>query len=205
MCARANVRVMAARGARPIRPQSTPQPLPFGQIVYRYVEFYRRMVRDLDREINWQREHPNELAGNVLCALLLVVYTEVLGRLAVEQLEHRRARNPEAFRAFLRRMSGGAYADWCTAWEKRHRKKIYDVLRNGLVHEYVPKIGAKLWFFFESDENFGFGEEADYPLVLKIRPYFDDFRAAGEQLFGQLLVESQAAAHGGRARRRSKP
>jgi hypothetical protein len=56
-------------------------------------EFYDRMVRDIDREIAWQRTNPNALAGNVLCALGLVVYTEVLGRVAIQQLEGRQPGN----------------------------------------------------------------------------------------------------------------
>ena len=48
-------------------------------VEYFRAEFDDRMVRDIDREIAWQRTNPNALAGNVLCALGLVVYTEVLG------------------------------------------------------------------------------------------------------------------------------
>lgn len=46
-----------------------------------HAAYYGRMVRDVQREIKWQEDHPNDVAGNMLCALALVVYTEVLGRL----------------------------------------------------------------------------------------------------------------------------
>lgn len=155
------------------------------EIEYFYVEFYRRMVRDLKREIEWQRDHPQEVAGNLLCALALVVYTEVLGRVGVEQLEGRFIKNEHAFIAFLRRM-GPRYEPWCDAWKKAHRRSVYDALRNGLVHRYLPKVGTKVWFYFERGEDFGLGQEAEYPLILKIRPYYDDFCRAGEELFRQL-------------------
>jgi hypothetical protein len=47
------------------------------------------MVRDVEREIDWQRLNPNERAGNMLCALALVVYTEVLGAVAARELDGR--------------------------------------------------------------------------------------------------------------------
>lgn len=154
-------------------------------LAYFRVEFYDRMVRDIAREIEWQRMNPNALAGNLLCALGLVVYTEVLGRVAIQQLEGRQPRNREAFETFLRRM-GSVYDDWRRAWEQNHRRSMYDALRNGLAHEYVPKVGAKVWFFFEPEEGFGFADEAEYPLVLKMRPYYDDFKRAGDALMTEL-------------------
>ena len=158
-------------------------------VEYFRAEFYDRMVRDIDREIAWQRTNPNALAGNVLCALGLVVYTEVLGRVAIQQLEGRQPRNRDAFDAFLRRM-GAAYDAWRRAWERKHRRSVYDALRNGLAHEYVPKVGSKVWFYFEPQEGFGLGEESEYPLVLKMRPYFDDFRKAGDALMGELTKKT---------------
>src|SRR5438552_5503136 len=152
-------------------------------------QFYGRMVRDVAREIDWQREHPNEIAGNLLCALALVVYTEVLGRVAIEQLERRFAKNnPHAFNTFLDRMGDGSYRRWRKVWEKGHTPHtIHDVLRNGLVHTYIPmKATTKFWFYFEESENFGLGEEPSFDLVLKIRPYHEDFIRAGDQLFAEL-------------------
>ena len=152
-------------------------------------QFYGRMVRDVAREIEWQREHPNEIAGNLLCALALVVYTEVLGRLAVEQLDRRYAKNnPSAFNVFLDRMGDGAYRMWRKQWEKKHAPlTIHDVLRNGLVHRYVPmNASTKFWFYFEESERFGLGEESSFALVMKIRPYYDDFVRAGDLLLEDL-------------------
>lgn len=44
-----------------------------------FSEYYGRMRDDLARNIDWQRDHPNERAANVLCSLALVVYTEMMG------------------------------------------------------------------------------------------------------------------------------
>jgi hypothetical protein len=44
------------------------------------------------------------------------------------------------------------------------------MLRNGLAHEYIPKVGSKVWFYFEPQEGFGFGEENEHPLVQPLEP-----------------------------------
>lgn len=145
------------------------------------------MTRDIAREIDWQHAHPNDLAGNMLCALGLVVYTEVLGRLSIQQQQRRYPRRPsEAFYVFLDRMKGGAYAKWRAEWQKRHTEDLYDVLRNGLAHEYLPKIRTKLWF--EPEQDFGLGEESGFDLCLRMEPYYVDFCAAGDELFRKLGV-----------------
>lgn len=153
-----------------------------------YTQFYGRMTQDIAREIDWQHAHPNEWAGNMLCALGLVVYTEVLGRLAIQQQQRRIAGNSEAFYAFLDRMRGGAYAKWRADWRKRHSGDLYSVLRNGLVHEYLPKVLTKLWF--EPEQDFGLGEEPGFDLCLRMEPYFVDFCAAGDDLFRELGVSA---------------
>jgi hypothetical protein len=157
-----------------------------------YTNFYGRMRDDIGRDIRWQLEHPNDWAGNVLCALGLVVYTEVLGRLAIEQQQRRFARNAEAFYSFLDRMRGGEYAEWRAEWQKRHARDLYDVLRNGLAHQYLPKVRTKLWF--EPDEPFGLGEDPGFDLCLRIEPYHSDFCAAAEELFRELGVGATPAA-----------
>ncbi len=150
-----------------------------------YQEFYGRMRDDLKRDIDWQREHPNERAANVLCALALVVYTEALGRISVIQEERRVPKKKgDAFYTFLDRMGGGAYRDWRKDWETRLGRSIYDQLRNGLVHEYMPKGTTKLWFYF--GEKFGLGEEPGYDLVLKMEAYYNDFCETAEELFRRL-------------------
>jgi hypothetical protein len=43
------------------------------------------------------------------------------------------------------------------------------------------KATTKFWFYFDETENFRLGEEAGFDLVLKIRPYHEDFRREGDQ------------------------
>lgn len=181
--------------------RSMPAEMSRAEIELFYSEFYARMVRDVRREVDWQRDHPGEMAGNILCGLALVVYTEVLGRVAIEQLERRYAKsNPHAFNVFVDRMGGGTYAVWRKKWEKRHAPlTLYDLLRNGLVHRYVPmKASTKFWFYFEEQQTFGLDEEPEFDLVLKIRPYYDDFCRAGEELFRELRERTSSAAEASR-------
>lgn len=134
----------------------------------------------------WQRLNPESRVGNVLCALGLVVYTETLGRVAIRQLERRYERSPgEAFWAFLGRMADGEYARWAKDWQRDHKPlDFFDALRNGLAHEYLPKVRTKLWFYF--GEKFGLGVEPDWDLVLKMEAYHQDFSLAAEALFSEL-------------------
>ena len=80
-----------------------------------------------------------------------------------------------AFNAFLDRMDGGVYAAWRRTWEKP-RRNLYVALRNGLVHEYVPKVSAKLWFCFRRtlrlrrrERRSGFQDRAVLPTLLRGR------------------------------------
>lgn len=155
-----------------------------------YREFYGRMRDDIARDIRWQVDNPNDRAGNMLCALGLVVYTEVLGRLAIEECGRRRAGNKESFYEFLDRMGGSArpYRSWRLEWEAKHKTKLYDALRNGLVHEYLAKVSTRYWF--EPEQSFGLGEDGMFDLVLRIAPYHRALCEAAEDLFRKLGVVS---------------
>jgi hypothetical protein len=73
-----------------------------------------------------------------------------------------------------------------------------EALRNGLVHEYAPKVGTRVWFVFEEEETMGLGRTAEFPLTLNIRPYFEHFRDAREALFTELHAAA-ARREGGSA------
>ncbi len=159
-----------------------------------YSQFYGRMRDDLGRVIGWQHEHPQARAGNMLCALGLVVYTEALGRLAIEELEARFAGDREAFYCFLDRM-GDTYRLWHEEWDKTHRQPLYTALRGGLAHEYLPKVPTKLWF--EGDEAGGVGADPQFDLHVRLEPFCDDFCLAAERLFAELGVNSNATPEDG--------
>lgn len=153
------------------------------EVEHFFRHYFWRMKRDVAREIQWQRDHPRLIAGNLLCGLALVAYTEVMGRLALGHTGKRVA-NRTAFNEFLDRFDAGSYRRWRLQWETP-RRKLYDVLRNGLVHEYVPKVNARLWFAY--DEPFGLRDRAGV-LEFNIAPYHRHFSDAGDQLRKELLA-----------------
>jgi hypothetical protein len=92
-----------------------------------FTDFFGRMRDDLGREIKYQRDNPTALAANVLVALGLVTYTEVLGRLLLWNPPRRgdRRRNPKdgriPFYAFLDRLDYGNYGFWQRRWEVENK------------------------------------------------------------------------------------
>lgn len=98
---------------------------------------------DLEREI-WLAQNaesdaeagrPYPGAGNVLCALGLVCYTEFLGSFITGK-----ANDPmKNFEAFLGEM-GECYRDAI----KEDGHKVCEFYRNGLVHEYAVKKGCQV-------------------------------------------------------------
>lgn len=130
--------------------------------------------------------------GNLLMALGLVSYTETLGRLRVWNTDRRLASNdPACFDAFFEAMAGGAYRTWWREkWRGPRSKTAYDVLRNGLAHEYHPKVpsnihigtGLKLGLDYEGDR-----------LVFNTEPYYRHFRDEMVVLREQLLTKEPEA------------
>lgn len=128
--------------------------------------------------------------GNLLAALGLVAYTEALGLLRVWNTTNRRYGSPsECFLAFFDKMAGGAYKAWWDKWAGGGGKPIYDVLRNGLVHEYRPKVDSGFWI--ASGDELGLGE-SDGVLIFKVAPYYRDFCAEMDVLYAQLAAMPNA-------------
>lgn len=144
------------------------------EVEHFFDEYVKWMRSDIARELSWVRtDAPRSRrewierrilrlkprgAGNLLCALGLLVYTEALGRVWRWNLKQAEFFNlverdgstfaeerPRAnFHAAFDRLNGGEYGRWRRAWEKESGLNVYDVLRNGMVHEYRPKVGADM-------------------------------------------------------------
>lgn len=164
----------------------------------KYVEW---MCRDIQREIDWELQ--NKDAGNLLCALGLLVYTEVLGR--VRRWNQQRSsfytldgrEQPELnFTAAFDRFDGGRYGEWRRSWEAKHLgdTSIYEVVRSGMVHEYRPK--APSWIHFGHERSVGLTEEDEGGApVLKffIVPYLRHFRVEAVALREELAADPDAS------------
>lgn len=112
------------------RPESNPAHEHFEAWFDEYVVGF--MLADVSREIAAAQRGEN--AANFLCAIGLVVYTEALGA-HVPGVKHG---SKNRFEAFFRRL-GTPYAAFLAA-----HPDTYNVLRNGLVHEYRIKKPASI-------------------------------------------------------------
>lgn len=130
--------------------------------------------------------------GNLLMALGLVAYTEALGRLRVYNSDRSQFSNdPACFNAFFDAMAGGAYAAWWRdKWRGPRNKTPYDVLRNGLAHEYHPKVPSNI--HIGTGEALGLDYEGDR-LVFNTEPYYRHFCAEMKVLRDQLLARQPEA------------
>lgn len=161
--------------------------------------YVRWMYDDIEREIELEKR--TRSAGNLLCALGLLVYTEALGRVRRWHEEHSEfftdagqeqpARN---FMAAFRRLDGGNYGNWHDVWVQRYPgTSVYEILRSGLVHEYRPKVRSRIWFGHE--QPFGIEETTDEHgplLAFYIVPYLRHFQAEAAQLRATIAVADQA-------------
>ncbi len=86
------------------------------------------MCADIEREIAIARS--GQLAGNFLCALGLLVYTEFMGGLLLRKLGSKET--SKLFNAFFDYM-GPSYKNF------RNNHNVYKVFRCGLAHEYFVK------------------------------------------------------------------
>jgi len=123
--------------------------------------------------------------GNLLAALGLVAYTEALGLLRIwnRTTPHSCGTPSECFLAFFEKMAGGEYTIWWDKWPGTGGKRIYDVLRNGLVHEYRPKVDSE--FHIGAAEDLGLGEK-DGVLIFRVAPYYRHFCAELDALRAEL-------------------
>jgi hypothetical protein len=155
------------------------------------------MRADLRRELDWYRpahgDAPGRGIGNLLCALGLLVYTEVLGRLqrwnldrANFQSAHGTERPELNFYAAFDRFDGGEYGRWRKEWEASHfDTSIYEVLRSGMVHEYRPKTSSKIHLGHDQPRGVDYKEGR---LAFYVIPYFRHFCEVADELREEVLA-----------------
>jgi hypothetical protein len=155
----------------------------FGVFFQNYV--YGMMLPDVSREIAAARRDEN--AANLLCALGLLCYTEILGRWVPGV--KRGSRN--AFETFFRRL-GSSYADSLNSGEDPYR-----LYRNGLVHTFVPEASVVVAMLDSSDEPAPCGVVRDkdgfYHFV--IERYFQDFVVAAARLHKEVVGSRHPLVH----------
>ena len=165
------------------------------------------MCEDIERELRWAME--GKPAGNALCALGLLSYTEFMATLLPA------TRRPtggarQHFDAFFREL-GGPYADLID----KQGINVYDIFRSGLAHEYFvkgnctvamlnsspgnlevkgswnlsitpPSRSASVFVAKPADCGVGVAGNGSYYFI--VEKYYEDFRGACEKLLTELLA-----------------
>ncbi len=123
-------------------------------------------------------------AGNVLCALGLICYTEFLGSFITGK-----ANDPlKNFEAFLGEM-GECYRD--AIKEDGHR--VWNFYRNGLVHEYALSREVVKSRCLRNGDSCGLWKAADGGYFLVVQRYYDDFMSAANVLYEPRTQGSSAS------------
>ena len=163
------------------------------------------MCADIERELNLARI--GESAGNFLCALGLLSYTEFMGGLYLRGFRDREA--GKRFRAFFDYL-GPDYAQFQIECD------VYDVFRCGLVHEYFVKHACTIFMLngpdpltipgtppgtpvapsllvldetIEQPVKAGIGRTSDERYFFIVEKYYQDFRSACERLYKEIEAD----------------
>jgi hypothetical protein len=138
------------------------------------------MANDVRREIERARDgHP---AGNFLCALALLCYTEVLGGLRRGTLA--RGNGRRNFDCFFREL-GPDYQQLLDAGVD-----VYGLFRCGMAHEYVIK-GRATVSMLKGVEPCGVAVAPDGHYHFCVERYFEAFELAAESLRDDLTSENR--------------
>jgi hypothetical protein len=134
---------------------------------------------DIRREVESAKS--GQPAGNFLCALGLLCYTEVLGGVRRRTLADGESRRN--FEAFFREMG----PDYQALLQKG--LDVYKVFRCGMVHEYFVKGGATVAIV---GAQAGITEDPGGRYYFVVEPYLEDFLAAAQRLRNDLLADRSA-------------
>ena len=152
------------------------------------------MLRDIEREINMAKD--NKGAGNVLCALGLMAYTEFMGSLMETT---KKLSSKETFNKFFKYI-GQEYSDLL------EKEKIYVIFRCGLAHEYFIKETCTIAMlnstegilevkgqvkssYIDKPVKCGIIKADNGSFLMVIEKYYLDFRIACERLLKDLQTK----------------
>lgn len=108
---------------------------------------YGFMRSDIQKQLDLAQSGKG--GANVLAALGVIVYTEALGRIRLRNgLAAGIDGGPTArnFNACFDLM-GYRYPKWRSAFQRRTGQTVYRAFRNGMAHEYVPKVSVEVVMF----------------------------------------------------------
>lgn len=139
----------------------------------RFIQAKEFIFSDMEREINLAKS--GQGAGNFMCALSLLCYTEFMGGVRRNVFKQGEAKNN--FNAFLQELGNGYSSLPLNA---------YSIFRCGLAHEYFVKEDCTIYML--GDKKPALGKDGDrYYFV--VEQYYADFKAAVLALETELFVE----------------
>lgn len=131
---------------------------------------------DIERELDLYRKE-NKSAGNFLCALGLLCYTEFFGGVMTDNFKQGYSKSN--FDTFFKYM-GKDYEQLLTKVE------VYDIFRCGLTHEYFIKNDFSVIALFPQRRRMtGLGHEGGKYFFI-VESYYNDFIKAVEKLENEL-------------------
>ncbi|HEV7495721.1 MAG TPA: hypothetical protein VGO10_18240 [Baekduia sp.] len=139
------------------------------------------MIADVRREID--RAAAGESAGNFLCALGLLCYTEVLGGVRRGTLAQGESR--ANFDSFFREL-GAPYA---SLLDEGHN--VYKLLRCGMAHEYLIK-GVATISMLKGVEPAGVAVAPEGRWYFAVERYFEAFEVAARRMHSDLMADAGA-------------
>lgn len=139
----------------------------------RFLQAKEFIFSDIERELNLAKS--GQGAGNFMCALSLLCYTEFMGGVRRNLFKQGEAKNN--FNSFLQEL-GEDYSSQTI--------DVYSIFRCGLAHEYFVKEDCTVYMLGNKRPALGI-EAGRYYFV--VEQYFADFKAAVLVLEQQLFAE----------------
>jgi hypothetical protein len=133
---------------------------------------------DIQREINLAKSKNN--AGNFLCALGLLCYTEFAGGIKRKNFGDKESKNN--FNLFFREL-GKKYE------ELLNHHDVYKIFRCGLAHEYYVKKHCIIYMLKGKEDRIGIGINSDGMYYFVVEKYFEDFKKAFGKLANEIITE----------------
>ncbi len=124
---------------------------------------------------------PHPGAGNLMCALALVCYTEFFGSFITGK-RRGRGQTTRNFTAMFRRMRPPVYEHFLEG-----HPDLADTLRNGLVHQYAIKGASFVWMTSDFPNPRGILEGPDQ-LHFIVDAYAKDLFDAADTLYAELKI-----------------
>lgn len=157
------------------------------RIVHFFDEYVRLILVDIEREID--DAHSSSPAGNFLCALALLAYTEVLGGIKRNTMKQGQGRkNFDSFFADL----GPKYRAVEAKLTTGSGEGVYGFFRCGLAHQGFFKPPGQTVAMKEGNAVCGIVEDPStgkYTFV--VERYYKDFKAAAEKLKAKKLAQKR--------------